>query len=79
MKRFTCTLLASLPLLLWSCGNGNSDTDTADSVESMPGPVSEMDKSRYNLNSTDEPLYGTTDTLKQDSLERADSLKNTNP
>lgn len=79
MKKCTFVLFASLPILLWSCGGGNSDSNAADSVEATPGPVSEMDKSRYNLNSTDEPLYGTTDTLKQDSLQKADSLKKANP
>ncbi len=79
MKKIAFVLFASLPSLLWSCGGGNSESSSADSVETTPGPVSEMDKSRYNLNSTDEPLYGTTDTLKQDSLQKADSLKKANP
>ncbi len=79
MKTTTFVLFASLLLLLWSCGGGSSDSNAADTVETTPGPVSEMDKSRYNLNSTDEPLYGTTDTLKQDSLQKADSLKKANP
>jgi len=48
-----------------SCG---SEQETKD-----PGPVTQMDKTRYNLNSSDVQLYGTTDTLKQDSLAK-DSL-----
>ncbi|TDS12201.1 hypothetical protein [Sphingobacterium paludis] len=74
MKKMFLTGLAVLPFFMFSCG-GNDEKKATDTDESTPGPVSEMDKSRYNLNSTDEPLYGTTDTLKQDSLEKADSLK----
>ena len=74
MKKMFLTGFAVLPFFLFSCG-GNEEKKASETEESTPGPVSEMDKSRYNLNSTDEPLYGTTDTLKQDSLEKADSLK----
>jgi hypothetical protein len=48
-----------------SCGSNQEQQD--------PGPVTEMDKTRYNLNNSDELLYGTSDTLKQDSLAK-DSL-----
>ncbi|TJZ51460.1 hypothetical protein FAZ15_20295 [Sphingobacterium olei] len=48
-----------------SCGSNEEQQD--------PGPVTEMDKTRYNLNNSDELLYGTSDTLKQDSLAK-DSL-----
>ena len=68
-------MLICFTLLMTACGGGK-DVETQDTD---PGPVSESDKSRYNLNSTDEPLYGTTDTLKQDSLEKADSLNQSNP
>ena len=73
MKKLALLFVLVVPLYLVSCGN---DTEKkVEGEESTPGPVSEMDKSRYNLNSTDEPLYGTTDTLKQDSIKKADSLK----
>lgn len=75
MKKLAILFFTVAPLYLISCG-GSTDkaAESGDSL-SNPGPVSEMDKSRYNLNSTDEPLYGTTDTLKQDSLAKADSVK----
>ncbi len=68
-----CIAGVVVTLSLIACGNSKSEKVE----DSNPGPVSEMDKSRYNLNQTDEPLYGTTDTLKQDSLAKADSIKKT--
>ena len=59
-------------VLLTACQSRDKQTSTD---ENTPGPVGEEDKSRYNLNASDEALYGTTDTLKQDSLETADSLR----
>ncbi|WDF70153.1 hypothetical protein PQ465_07185 [Sphingobacterium oryzagri] len=76
MKKLALLFVLGAPLYFSSCGN---DTEKkVEGEESTPGPVTEMDKSRYNLNSTDEPLYGTTDTLKQDSLQKADSLRKIN-
>jgi len=48
--------------MLISCGNGEAETTE------NPGPVNEMDQSRYNLNPSDKSLYGTTDSINQDSL-----------
>ncbi len=61
-------------IMLSSCGNGKNDKDATDN----PGPVNEMDQSRYNLNQTDKSLYGTTDTINQDSVAQ-DSLKDSLP
>lgn len=33
-----------------------------------PGPVTESDKTRYNINPNDEVRYGTPDTTKKDSI-----------
>lgn len=78
MKKLALLFVIGAPLFLISCGDNSEKKAEAEADESTPGPVSEMDKSRYNLNSTDEPLYGTTDTLKQDSLAKADSINKAN-
>ncbi|HLS96115.1 hypothetical protein BC792_103106 [Sphingobacterium allocomposti] len=74
MKKLVLLFAVSCSLIAIACGDSSKST-TTEGGESTPGPVSEADKSRYNLNSTDEPLYGTSDTLKQDSLQREDSLR----
>ncbi|NQD69876.1 hypothetical protein HP439_03955 [Sphingobacterium shayense] len=69
MKVLNFIFLLGMLLTLSSCGNGRQESETTDN----PGPVNEMDQSRYNLNSSEKSLYGTTDTLNQDSLAQ-DSL-----
>ncbi|SFS37505.1 hypothetical protein [Sphingobacterium wenxiniae] len=58
--------------LFMACQSGTNNATMTD--ENTPGPVSEADQSRYNLNASDKALYGTTDTLNQDSLSTLDSL-----
>jgi ABC-type Fe3+-citrate transport system substrate-binding protein len=64
-------LLITFLLIVIGCGQTNNESQENDT--NSPGPVTESDKQRYNLNSNDELIYGSTDTLNQDSL-RADSL-----
>lgn len=70
--KVVATLFLSI-IMFMACQSGGKEETTTD--ESTPGPVSDMDKSRYNLNAADEILYGTTDTLKKDSLEAVDSMQ----
>ncbi|MGO1244324.1 MAG: hypothetical protein ACTJHT_13940 [Sphingobacterium sp.] len=69
MKVLSSFFFLALVVALASCSNAGDQTDNTEN----PGPVSEMDQSRYNLNQSDKSLYGTTDTLNEDSLSR-DSL-----
>lgn len=55
-------------IILFLHVNCNSSSNSEQEAKSDPGPVSEMDKNRYNLNSSDELIYGTTDSLLSDSL-----------
>ncbi|HLT86533.1 MAG TPA: hypothetical protein VKZ57_03025 [Sphingobacterium sp.] len=43
--------------LSFSCSGGNSNSSDIDTDTISPGPVSEMDRSRYNLNESDEMLH----------------------
>jgi hypothetical protein len=52
-----------------ACGNRTETNE-----EAGPGPISEPDKQRYNLNPSDEMLYDSLDSLVADSLAQ-DSLK----
>lgn len=69
-------LAASLVLVLtFSCSGGNNDTSDIDTDTISPGPVSEMDRSRYNLNEPDEMLHEMQDsagigTAPMDSAEK---------
>ncbi|WP_149915720.1 hypothetical protein [Sphingobacterium cavernae] len=71
MKNLSILSILLLSLLI---GCGQSTNESQENEENSPGPVTEADKQRYNLNSNDELIYGTVDTLNQDSL-RMDSLK----
>jgi hypothetical protein len=71
MKNLSILSIFLLSLLM-SCGQSTKESQESD--ENSPGPVTEADKQRYNLNTNDELIYGTVDTLNQDSL-RLDSLK----
>ncbi|MBD1430522.1 hypothetical protein [Sphingobacterium litopenaei] len=61
-------------LLLLAMGCGQSNSDSKNVEENSPGPVTEPDRQRYNLNPNDEVVYGSVDSLNQDSIRR-DSLK----
>ncbi len=50
-------------ILMTGCKGPQQDTS------GKPGPVTESDKSRYNLNPTDELRYGTLDSANQDSTD----------
>ena len=71
MKNLSILSIFLLSLLI---GCGQSTNESQENDENSPGPVTEADKQRYNLNTNDELIYGTVDTLNQDSL-RLDSLK----
>ncbi|PRD56896.1 hypothetical protein [Sphingobacterium gobiense] len=43
--------------LFFSCSSGNRNSSDIDTDTVFPGPVSEMDRSRYNLNEPDEMLH----------------------
>lgn len=62
-------LYLSLMFILFSCGQS-----TTPSEESGPGPMSETDRQRYNINPSDEMHHETLqDSLMKDSLAQ-DSL-----
>lgn len=63
-------LITLLLLLVIGCGQSNKSQDNE---VNSPGPVTESDKNRYNLNPNDELNYGSMDSVMRDSL-RADSL-----
>ncbi len=54
------------------CGQSKNEGDETGS--STPGPITESDKSRYNLNAPDEVIYGTMDSIQSDSTAK-DSTK----
>lgn len=47
--------------LLSGCGQSKKEKTGG------PGPVTESDKTRYNINPNDEVRYGTPDTVRKDS------------
>ena len=51
-----------------SCNQSSNETQDSNTNPNAPGPVTEVDKNRYNLNPNDEVVYGTADTINQDSL-----------
>ncbi|MBD1421821.1 hypothetical protein [Sphingobacterium chuzhouense] len=65
--------------LFFSCSGGNSNSSDVDTDTVSPGPVSEMDRSRYNLNQPDEMLHemqdsagigtGTTDSVEKNKMD----------
>lgn len=54
-------------LALFSC-SGSSNT-SSDPEKEPPGPVTEMDRSRYNLNAPDEMLQEMQDSTAMDTTE----------
>lgn len=58
---------------LIGCGQSNSDGTSNTTDPNAPGPVTEMDRDRYNLNPNDEVVYGSVDSIMQDSA-RMDSI-----
>jgi len=64
-------LISMFLLIIIGCGQSNNDSQ--DNEVNSPGPVTQSDKNRYNLNSNDEFNYGSMDSLMRDSL-RGDSL-----
>lgn len=68
MKKRSSYFLITITSVIWLTGCKGPQKDTS----GTPGPVTESDKSRYNLNPTDELRYGTLDSTNQDST---DSLK----
>lgn len=65
LKYFMIPLAASF---LVSCASGNGDTTEVNTDTLSPGPITEMDKSRYNLNESDELLHDSQDSVSQDTL-----------
>lgn len=59
--------------ILWGCGQSNNEKT------GNPGPITESDKSRYNLNSADEIKYGTIDSIKMDSIRKDSMERNSQP
>lgn len=59
---------------LFMIGCGQSNKDSQNNELNSPGPVTESDKNRYNLNSNDELVYGSVDSVMQDSL-HADTVE----
>lgn len=55
-----------LLLLIMGCGQSSKESQNVE--ENGPGPVTEADKQRYNLNTNDEVAYGSIDTVNQDSI-----------
>lgn len=53
---------------LLSCASGNRNETDLDADTLSPGPITEMDKSRYNLNETDEMLHDSQDSVAADTL-----------
>ncbi len=68
MKKRSSYFLIAITSVIWLTGCKGPQKDT----NGTPGPVTESDKSRYNLNPTDELRYGTLDSTNQDST---DTLK----
>ncbi|TDQ80003.1 hypothetical protein [Sphingobacterium yanglingense] len=67
---FFITMLSAL--LMIGCRSSTKEV----SGKSGPGPVTESDKSRYNLNPTDELRYGTLDSANLDSMDaQQDSVR----
>lgn len=64
MRKYNFIWAMVLNVIL-TMGCGNTSTDQTE----KPGPVTESDKSRYNLNPTDELRYGTLDSANQDSTD----------
>lgn len=53
-----------LALAMFSaCSGGNGSSANVDTDTISPGPVSEMDKSRYNLNEPDEMVHEMQDSV----------------
>ncbi len=46
-----------------SCSGGNGSSTDVDTDTVSPGPVSEMDRSRYNLNEPDEMVHEMQDSV----------------
>ncbi|TCV10190.1 hypothetical protein EDC17_103635 [Sphingobacterium alimentarium] len=72
MKTLKITLIAVVFGLI-GCGQSNSEGTSDTTDPNTPGPVTEMDRDRYNLNPNDEVVYGSIDSVLQDSI-RADSI-----
>lgn len=64
-------------LLNVSCGPPNENTGTESVVETtdpnIDNPIAPADEQRYNLNNSDELIYGRVDSVRMDSVKR-DSL-----
>lgn len=74
MKTLQITLLGLVFGLIIGCGQSNNTEGTSDITDpNTPGPVTEMDKDRYNLNPNDEVVYGSMDSMLQDST-RIDTI-----
>ncbi|MBD1432637.1 hypothetical protein H8B06_07370 [Sphingobacterium sp. DN00404] len=58
--KYSITFLAAA--LFFSCSGGNGSSTDTDTVPT-PGPVGEMDRSRYNLNEPDEMLHEMQDSV----------------
>ncbi|MCC2598003.1 hypothetical protein [Sphingobacterium sp. FBM7-1] len=65
LKYFMIPLAVSC---LLSCASGNRNETDLDADTLSPGPITEMDKSRYNLNETDEMLHDSQDSVAADTL-----------
>ena len=75
MKTLKVFCLATIFIHL-SCNNQTtSESENSLSNPDNPGPITESDKNRYNLNPNDEVKYGTLDSVMQDSIKQ-DSLEN---
>ncbi|TYR31233.1 hypothetical protein FXV77_21295 [Sphingobacterium phlebotomi] len=59
-RKYIAALMAIT--LFFSCSGGSDNSSDTDTVAS-PGPVSEMDRSRYNLNEPDEMLHEMQDSV----------------
>lgn len=59
--KYILTLMSAA--LFFSCSGGNSNSSDIDTDTITPGPVSEMDRSRYNLNEPDEMLHEMQDSV----------------
>lgn len=61
------SILFSIFLLI-IIGCGQSNNDSQDNEVNSPGPITQSDKNRYNLNPNDELNYGSMDSVIRDSL-----------
>lgn len=62
--KYIATSVFIVSALFFSCSGGTNDSSDVDAdTEASPGPVSEMDRSRYNLNEPDEMLHEMQDSV----------------